>query len=123
LGPLEIAGSQFHGTYFAAFTFGTGNVDGKSETIQYLQFQWQTPTNELMVYKYDYEKIKVITGPQYIKPEIKLNFTDATLAGSLDLTQDLKIYNFNDFFKDSVTVSVYMTGEAWSIEKNKLNIH
>lgn len=122
LGPIEIAGSEFHGTYFAAFTFAKGAVSGSTNTIEYLKFQWRDPSGAYKVFKYDYEKINIIVANKYETPEIRLNFTKDTLSGEIDLTQDLTIYNYNDFFDDTVTITVFISPEDWEIEKSKLEI-
>lgn len=122
LGPIEIANSQFHGKYFAAFVLAGGNVEGTTKSTLYLQFQWRDPSGAYKYYKYDYEKINIITENQYVTPQIRLDFTKDTLNQEIDLTQDLTVYNFNDFFKDTVTITVFMTPETWAAEKAKLPI-
>lgn len=40
LGPIETAGSEFHGEYFSALILASGEVDGKTTTVLYLRFKW-----------------------------------------------------------------------------------
>lgn len=122
LGPIEISNSQFHGKYFAAFFLADGKVDGSTESILYLQFQWRDPSGAYKYYKYDYEKINIITENQYVTPQIRLDFTKDTLNREIDLTQDLTVYNYNNFFDDTVTITVFMTPEDWAAEKAKLPV-
>ncbi len=124
LGPTEIVGSQFHGTYFSVLIASEGEISGEYTEVLSLRFVWTAPNGDRKVKTYPYEKINFKQpGSQYNTPQMEFVFTKSTLNQEYLLKgNDFTVYDFNMFFDYAISVNIYMNQADFDFEMNRIKV-
>lgn len=126
LGPSEINGSEFHGTYFASFFLiagqAQGSVNGEQISALALRFNWIAPNGVHKTKDYPYEQINQIINNEFGVPKMEFVFTKSLLEEQFSLSSDYTIYDFNVFFDQAAAINIYMNEETYQHEKELLKL-